>query len=65
MQVYKTYVGFEVFTAVTMKNAVFWDVAACGFIIRRRFGETCRLHLQRSNRLTVFLARGITSNLKI
>jgi hypothetical protein len=23
------YVGFEVFTAVTMKNAVFWDVAPC------------------------------------
>jgi hypothetical protein len=24
-----TYVGFEVFTAVTMKNAVFWGVAPC------------------------------------
>jgi hypothetical protein len=23
----KSFVGFEVFTAVTMKNAVFWDVA--------------------------------------
>jgi hypothetical protein len=23
------YVRFEVFTAVTMKNAVFWDVAPC------------------------------------
>jgi hypothetical protein len=39
-------VGFEVFTAVTMKNAVFWDVAPCGFIINRRFEGTCRLHLQ-------------------
>jgi hypothetical protein len=30
-----------------LKNAVFWDVAApCGFIINRRFGGTCRLHLQ-------------------
>jgi hypothetical protein len=38
--------GFEVFTVVTMKNAVFWDVAPHGFIINRRFGETCRLHLQ-------------------
>jgi hypothetical protein len=26
-------VGFQVFTAVTMKNAVFWDVVSCGFII--------------------------------
>jgi hypothetical protein len=23
---------FEVFTAATMKNAVFWDMAPCGFI---------------------------------
>jgi hypothetical protein len=26
--------------AVTMKNAVFWDVALCGFIIDRCFGGT-------------------------
>jgi hypothetical protein len=25
--------GFEVFTVVTVKNAVFWDVASCGFVI--------------------------------
>jgi hypothetical protein len=25
-------VGFEVFTAVTVKNAVFWDVAPCEYI---------------------------------
>jgi hypothetical protein len=24
------YVGFEVFTAATLKNAAFWDVAPCG-----------------------------------
>jgi hypothetical protein len=24
------YVRFEVFTAVTMKNGVFWDVTPCG-----------------------------------
>jgi hypothetical protein len=24
------YVGFEVFTAVSMKNDVFWDVTPCG-----------------------------------
>jgi hypothetical protein len=26
----ETYVRFEVFTAVTMKNAIFWDVMPCG-----------------------------------
>jgi hypothetical protein len=36
----------KVFTAVTMKNADFWDVAPCGFIINRRFGETCCLNPQ-------------------
>jgi hypothetical protein len=25
-----SFVRFEVFTAVTMKNAVFWDVTPCG-----------------------------------
>jgi hypothetical protein len=39
-------VGFDVFTAVTMKNAVLLDVAPNGFIINRRFGGTCRFHLQ-------------------
>jgi hypothetical protein len=39
-------VGFEVFTAVTMKNAVSWDVAPCRFNVNRRFARTCRLHLQ-------------------
>jgi hypothetical protein len=29
---------FEVFTAVTMKNAVFWDVTPCGSCKNRRFG---------------------------
>jgi hypothetical protein len=37
---------FEVFTAVIMKNAVFWDVAACTSCVNRRFGGTYRLHLQ-------------------
>jgi hypothetical protein len=31
---------------VTMKNAVFWDMSPCGIFINRRFGGTCRLHLQ-------------------
>jgi hypothetical protein len=33
-------VKFEVFTAVTMKNDVFWDVTQCGSYKNRRFGET-------------------------
>jgi hypothetical protein len=36
-------VGFEVFTAVTMKNGVFWDVTPCGSCKYRRFGGTWRL----------------------
>jgi hypothetical protein len=30
------YVSFEVFTAVTMKNAVFWDVIPCRSCVKRR-----------------------------
>jgi hypothetical protein len=37
---YKDYVRFEVFTAVTMKNTVFWDVTQCGSCKNRRFGVT-------------------------
>jgi hypothetical protein len=29
-----------------LKNAVFWDVAPCGFNINKGFRETCLLHLQ-------------------
>jgi hypothetical protein len=42
----KCIVRFEVFTAVTMKNAVFWDVALCRSGVNRRFGGMYRLHLQ-------------------
>jgi hypothetical protein len=46
-----TIVRFEVFMAVTMKNAVFWDVATCRFCVNRRFGGTYRLNLEgRKNR---------------
>jgi hypothetical protein len=34
------FVRFEVFTAVTMKNGVFWDVTQCGSCKNRRFGGT-------------------------
>jgi heterodisulfide reductase subunit C len=37
------YVRFEVFTAVTMKNGVLWDVTTCGSCKNRCFGGTWRL----------------------
>jgi hypothetical protein len=33
-------VRFEIFTAVTMKNCVFWDVTPCASCNNRRFGGT-------------------------
>jgi hypothetical protein len=33
-------------TILILKNAVFWDVVTCGTLKNRRFGGTCRLHLQ-------------------
>jgi hypothetical protein len=41
-----TYEVFEVFTAETMKNAVFWDMALCASCKNRRFGGTRLLLLQ-------------------
>jgi hypothetical protein len=40
------YVRFEVFMAVTSKNAVFWDVASCGSCTNRSFGATYSFLLQ-------------------
>jgi hypothetical protein len=37
------FVRFEVFTAVAMKNDVFWDVTPCGSCKNRRFGGTWHL----------------------
>jgi hypothetical protein len=43
----KTYVGFEVLTAVVMKSTVFWDITPCNRLrVIRRFGGTYRLHHQ-------------------
>jgi hypothetical protein len=39
-------VRFWVFTAVTKKNVIFWDVTPCGSCKNRRFGGTYRLHHQ-------------------
>jgi hypothetical protein len=50
------YVRFEVLTAVTMKNAVFWDVTPCVSFKNRRFGGTDRLnHQDDTNRWAIFL----------
>jgi hypothetical protein len=40
------FVRFEVFTAMTIKNIVFWDVAPRGSGLNRGFGGTYRLHLK-------------------
>jgi hypothetical protein len=45
------YVIFEVFTAVTMKNAVFWNVAPCRSCVNRRFGGTWLLTLVTRSRI--------------
>jgi hypothetical protein len=39
-------IGFEVFTAVTMKNAVFWDVSPCGSYKNLRSSEISVLTYQ-------------------
>jgi hypothetical protein len=39
-------VRFEVFTAVTMKNCVFWVVTPCGSCKNRRFGARYRFRHQ-------------------
>jgi hypothetical protein len=38
-------------TFLPLKNAMFWDMAPCGFNVDQRFGGMCPLHLQgrRSN----------------
>jgi hypothetical protein len=36
----KEHVRLEVFTVVTMKNGIFWDVTPCGSCKNRRFGGT-------------------------
>jgi hypothetical protein len=46
---------FEVFTAVTMKNAVIWDVTPCGSCKNRHFGGKYRLHHGDKNSISVFL----------
>jgi hypothetical protein len=45
------YLRFEVFTAVTMKNGVFWDVTPSGSCKNRRFGGTWYLPHQGDKKL--------------
>jgi hypothetical protein len=42
-KLHNCYVRYEVLTAVTMKNGVFWDVTPRGSCRNRRFGGTYRL----------------------
>jgi hypothetical protein len=66
---------FEVFTVVTMMNAVFWDMAPFRYFVNRRFGGTYRFHLQGisnpramnvySHLLTLVHRSRITYNLKM
>jgi hypothetical protein len=55
---------FEVFTAVTTKNAIFWDVTSCGSCKKRFFCMACIIRVERvfvcsmlQLMLTMFLAR--------
>jgi hypothetical protein len=53
-QTNKFRVRSEAFTALTMKNCVFWDVAPCGSCKNRHFGGTYRILYQGDkNRLLV------------
>jgi hypothetical protein len=45
--------GFEVLTAVALKNTIFWDIRPCSPLsVNRRFGGTYRLHLQGRRKLS-------------
>jgi hypothetical protein len=54
---YSEFVRLEVFTAVTMKNGVFWDVTPCGSCKNRRFGRTYPVLHQGDKNRTVALVR--------
>jgi hypothetical protein len=41
-----TFVRFKVFTVVTMKIAVLWDLTQCGSCKNQHFRGTCHLHYQ-------------------
>jgi hypothetical protein len=56
----RDFVWFEVFKAMAMKNAVFWDVTPCGSYKNRLFGRVFRLHhLGDKNRLPLLVTANI------
>jgi hypothetical protein len=46
MEIYRDYVISEVFTAMTTKNAAYWDVTPCSSCKNRCFGGIYRLRRQ-------------------
>jgi hypothetical protein len=56
------YVRFEVFTAVTMKSAVFWNVTPCDSCKNRRSGGTYSLHHQGDKNRRAKKTLAVTSN---
>jgi hypothetical protein len=58
------FVRFEVFTAVSMKNVVFWDVAPCRSYMNQRFGGKYRPHLQcrKIRKLGTSMSRWLQTN---
>jgi hypothetical protein len=49
-------VGFEVLTAVIMKNSVFWDMMLCSSLkVNQRSGRTCRPIFDPDDRGDLFL----------
>jgi hypothetical protein len=48
----KLCLGFEVFTAVAMKNAVFWDVAPCDGLVTSYVSEECVASIFREEEIT-------------
>jgi hypothetical protein len=56
----EVYIRFEVLTAVTMKNDVFWNVTSCGSCKNRRFGGTYRHHHQ--GHKTLWTRNNVSSN---
>jgi hypothetical protein len=56
------FVRFEVFTAVTMKNGVFWDVTPCGSCKNQRFGGTVTACVVPSSPILVTLMKEALSS---
>jgi hypothetical protein len=59
---YIYYVRFEVFTAVTKKNDVFWDVMPCGFVITDVSEELCASFIRVTRTGEVGTTLAVTSN---